>query len=222
MGEFTRGSQVVVLRGEHRGKTGAVNEIRNISGGLVDLGLFLDGDTNIQYNIPSEDCKLLDDNSFNAQDYLTKEEMHTVLLRIFTEKASAFVDEVLRNRSVYGIGSLTDQVLAAIAKKYIDENFESMTPYVLERFKTVIESSEPLIKDEDSKSFAASIQWNLESAAGKYIEENKETIWALMDESIKEAAKQMSMDQYIKIISEKMGRQFKKELESFVNKDSKE
>jgi len=221
MGEFMRGSQVVVLRGEHRGKIGAVNEIRNISGGLIDLGLFLNGDTNIQYNIPSEDCKLMYDNSFNVQDYLTKEEMYTIMVRIFTEKASKHVDEIIANRS-FGGRSITDHVLDALAKRYIDTYFDTLAPYVIETFKSVIQSNEPIVKGEDNKSFAESIQYELEKAAGKYIEKNKEIIWGLMDDSIKETARQMSIDQYIKIISEKMGRQFKKELESFINKDSEE
>lgn len=221
MGEFMRGSQVVVLRGEHRGKIGAVNEIRNISGGLIDLGLFLNGDTNIQYNIPSEDCKLMYDNSFNVQDYITKEEMHTIMVRIFTEKASKHVDEIIANRS-FGGRSITDHVLDALAKRYIDTYFDTLAPYVIETFKSVIQSNEPIVKGEDNKSFAESIQYELEKAAGKYIEKNKEIIWGLMDDSIKETARQMSIDQYIKIISEKMGRQFKKELESFINKDSEE
>lgn len=148
--------------------------------------------------------------------------MHNVLLRIFTEKATAFVDEIINNRKEAGMGSITDQVLATVGQKYIDEYFESMTPYVLERFKNVIQSDDPIVKDEDSKSFAASIQWNLERAAGKYIDENTEVIWSLMTDTIHELAKKMSEEQFISIISNKIGRNFKKELEATINKDLNE
>lgn len=84
--EFTRGSKVVVLRGERRGWVGVINEIKKVGGGLYDLGLMFNGDMSMQYMHPSEDCKPMDDNGFCMRDYLTKRRCITYYLEFSQRK----------------------------------------------------------------------------------------------------------------------------------------
>lgn len=217
MKQIELGNEVVVLRGEQRGWVGKVAEIIDIGNDLKDVGIKFENDKQFIYKHPMEDVKLLNDDSFDMESYLTKGEMHSILLRVFTDKAEKFVDEVLKNRSSGGMGGITDQVLTALAEKYISMYFDSLQPYVVNKFKTVIESDSPLVEDEDAKPFGRAIQWKLENAAGKYIDDHKEEIHDLMKDKIHQVAKDMSEDHFVKIISDKVGKEFKKELETLLD-----
>lgn len=206
---FSKGDKVIVLRGEKRGWISTVNEIVMIGAGLKDLNIVFNNNPDIAYRIPSEDCKPYNVES-NLEEYLTKEEKKNILYRAYSDKAEVMVAEAIKNRTLGS--SLTDQVLKAVADKFIKENFENILPYMIEKFKAIIESDTPIGEDEHSRTFAAGIQWSLERAAGNYIESNYDEIGSIMKDKIRIIAENITERSLTKVVSDKM----KKDLDELV------
>jgi len=117
--------------------------------------------------------------------------MRNVAKSVYDKKVNIYLDDIFNSRKNIGCGNIHQQVLTAIANKYVDEFVDKYREDFLNIFKKVINMDLPASNDEDEKCFGRAIQWRLEQIAGKYIEEHPDEIIEVMRDKIHESAKRM-------------------------------
>jgi hypothetical protein len=199
------GDSLLITRGEWRGCVAEVKEIKQLPAGLIDYVMVIDDSdeecvNKISITIPAEDCReycpgsINLENKFDITNYLSVGQMRDIAKSIYEKKVSDYADEILNRRATAGCGSMADQILSKAADNFAKNLSDKYHDQMLVIFKKVIESDNPIVNDEDEKSFGRSIQWALERCATKYIEEHPEEICKIMEDEIAESAKQMIND----------------------------
>lgn len=202
------GKRLLITRGEWRGYTGTIKEIKHLPCGLIDYVMEIDlydndgnGDT-IEITIQSEDCREYCPGSINLESpfditsYLSTTEMRNIAMKIYEAKITTYLDDIFNSRALHGAGNIANQVINEITSNYASEMFDKYKDDMLKIFKKVIEFDPPIVDDEDGRCFGRSIQWALEKCASKYIEEHPDELHNVMKDKIHEIAERMVEDQW--------------------------
>ena len=182
------------------------------------------------YDNPSSLVEENDDGTYKLKsmpDYkedigssLTADEIHDIEVKLFTEKLSPKIDEIIQNRINNGV-SLTHDILFKIAEiftnKYLNDN-NDYKDSIINSVKKYI-SEEPVVSKDSDDSFYTIMGYKICDQASKYIESHPEDIENIMKSRIKEIADQITETQLMNKISYSLNNIFK-EIISSIDKSS--
>lgn len=133
--------------------------------------------------------------------YIDKEQIKSIAEKIYETKISEFVDNILNNRSEYGMGSITDQILAATCEKYVNKLADKFEDDFLKRVHEEIHRDTPVTEDEST--FRSSLVYKLQKVGEDYIDKHTDEIWEIMKETIHSQSKQVASSKLIDALSKK-------------------
>lgn len=133
--------------------------------------------------------------------YIDKEQIKSIAEKIYETKISEFIDNILNNRSEYGMGSITDQILAATCEKYTNKLADKFEDDFLKRVHEEIYRDTPVTEDESI--FRSSLVYKLQKVGEDYIDKHTDEIWEIMKETIHSQSKQVASSKLIDALSKK-------------------
>lgn len=133
--------------------------------------------------------------------YIDKEQIKSIAEKIYETKISEFIDNVLNNRSEYGMGSITDQIMAATCEKYTNKLADKFEDDFLKRVHEEIHRDTPVTEDEST--FRSSLVYKLQKVGEDYIDKHTDEIWEIMKETIHSQSKQVASSKLIDALSKK-------------------
>lgn len=201
------GDRVDIIEGSYAGFDGIVLSVEP----NYFYKVYINDKTNpiVSYEIISEDFLQIRENrtaqleltSFDITKYITEDQMKDIATRLYEDRLTKFVDDVLERR-IPLCGNIVDQVLMATVERYVTKLSDKFETDFLKKAKSVIESTDP--GNDEHISFQEQLTYKLSSAADKCIEANMDVIYGYMSKSIETAANNVGINELAKKISRKI------------------
>lgn len=142
--------------------------------------------------------------AFDFSAYLTEDDMRRVAEKVYTERLTAFVDQILENRSFGEHGRITDMILMKTAESYVAKLAPNFEASFLKVCNEEINKETPPDKGSAAETFRSGIVYRLQTAAEKWIDGNRETVDELMKDTIKDTAGKMAATDFRDKIASKV------------------
>lgn len=228
--DFKLGYRVIITKeGNYRGQICIVRNIKPLCGGcLFDYEVEPvnqpEGHPRIALKVREEDLIPADYakatiDGFDVGRFIDRNTMVNIATEIYEEAIKKHVDTIIERRT-FGGTSLTDLILAETAALCVRDLAPKIKDDFLNRIKEEINWHVPKDQDEHGYSFSTMFTSALVSCAETYIKSHPDEINALMVDSIRDAAKALTADKLVSVMSRNID--FNALLKQSITSDSKE